>query len=324
MARFAKNDVRYWQDRVFLPKYTRDGKQYTSRHYSVRIHFRGERENFSLYTGNKAAAAARARDIYAGLVSKGWQATREQFKSAEKSKAKSVATVADFFDRIRETNAGEESTLEEYFSAFRLIVAESFGIDGGKQKYDYRGGGRGRWVERVEQVDLVPVCYLEKPEIDALLDAPSLLTKLGRRDRALLLFLYNSGARAQEAAQLCVEDLSLRSGADGELFSVRLHGKGGKLRICPLWASTTLTLRNLVAGRSGTERVFLNRRSDPLTRFGIHEIVARYALVAANRAPEIRKKRIGPHTIRHTTATHLLSRRSRYQHYPRMARPRLD
>jgi len=151
-----------------------------------------------------------------------------------------------------------------------------------------------------------PVCYLEKPEIDALLDAPSLLTKLGRRDRALLLFLYNSGARAQEAAQLCVEDLSLRSGADGELSSVRLHGKGGKLRICPLWASTTLTLRNLVAGRSGTERVFLNRRSDPLTRFGIHEIVTRYALVAANRAPEIRKKRIGPHTIRHTTATHLL------------------
>src|SRR6476660_2208740 len=113
---------------VFLPKYTRNGKQHTSRHYSVRIQFRGEREYFSLYTGNKAAAAVRARDVYTGLVSKGWQATREQFKSAEKSKAKSVATVADFFDRIRETNAGEESTLEEYFSAFRLIVAESFGI----------------------------------------------------------------------------------------------------------------------------------------------------------------------------------------------------
>jgi hypothetical protein len=121
------------------------------------FHFRGERENFSLYTGNKAAAAARARDIYTGLVSKGWQATREQFKSAEKSKAKSVATIADFFDRIRETSAGEESTLEEYFSAFRLIVAESFGIDGGKQKYDYRAGGRGQWVERVEQVDLAAV-----------------------------------------------------------------------------------------------------------------------------------------------------------------------
>jgi integrase/recombinase XerD len=151
-----------------------------------------------------------------------------------------------------------------------------------------------------------PVCYLEKPEIDALLDAPSLLTKLGRRDRALLLFLYNSGARAEEAAKLCVEDLSLHSGADGALSSVCLHGKGGKVRICPLWASTTMALKSLVAGRGGAERVFLNRRSEPLTRFGIHEIVLRYARAAMGRMPEMHKKRIGPHTIRHTTATHLL------------------
>jgi hypothetical protein len=142
---------------VFFPRYTRDGRQHASRHYSVRIHFQGQRESFSLYTGNKAAAAARARDIYMGLVSKGWPATREQYKFAESSKGKIVATVAEFFDRIRETNAGEESTLEEYFSAFRLIVAESFGIDGGKQKYDYQAGGRERWVERVEQVDLAAV-----------------------------------------------------------------------------------------------------------------------------------------------------------------------
>jgi integrase/recombinase XerD len=151
-----------------------------------------------------------------------------------------------------------------------------------------------------------PVCYLEKPEIDALLDAPNPVTKLGSRDRALLLFLYNSGARADEAAKLCVEDLGLRSGADAALSSVRLHGKGGKVRVCPLWASTTLALKNLVVGRSGTERVFLNRRSEPLTRFGIHEIVARYAHLAVTRVPEMSKKRIGPHTIRHTTATHLL------------------
>ena len=79
-----------------------------------------------------------------------------------------------------------------------------------------------------------PVCYLDKPEIDALLEAPSAVTKLGCRDRALLLFLYNSGARAEEAAKLCIEDLSLHCGADGTLSSVCLHGKGGKLRICPL------------------------------------------------------------------------------------------
>src|SRR5579883_3221857 len=125
-----------------------------------------------------------------------------------------------------------------------------------------------------------PVCYLEKPEIDALLDAPSPVTKLGYRDRALLLFLYNSGARAEETAKLCIQDLSLHSGADGALSSVRLQGKGGKIRICPLWASTTVALKDLVAGRNGKERVFLNRRSEPLTRFGIHEIVTRYVRVA--------------------------------------------
>jgi site-specific recombinase XerD len=52
--------------------------------------------------------------------------------------------------------------------------------------------------------------------------------------------------------------------------------------------------------------VFLNRRSEPLTRFGIHEIVTRYAQAAMSRVPDMRKKRISPHTIRHTTATHLL------------------
>lgn len=152
----------------------------------------------------------------------------------------------------------------------------------------------------------IPVCYLEKPEIDALLDAPNPATILGNRDRALLLFMYNSGARADEAAKLCVDDLNLHSGADSTLSSVCLHGKGGKSRICPLWASTTAMLKGLVAGRGGKERVFLNRRSEPLTRFGIHEIVTRYARVAISRMPEMRKKRIGPHTIRHTTATHLL------------------
>ena len=152
----------------------------------------------------------------------------------------------------------------------------------------------------------MPVCYLEKPEIDALLDAPNPATTLGNRDRALLLFLYNSGARADEAAKLCIEDLSLHSGADCALSSVCLHGKGGKVRTCPLWASTTVMLRGLAAGRSGKERVFLNRCSEPLTRFGIHEIVTRYAHVAMSRIPEMHKKRIGPHTIRHTTATHLL------------------
>jgi integrase/recombinase XerD len=67
--------------------------------------------------------------------------------------------------------------------------------------------------------------YLEKAEMDALLNQPDRRTSLGARDYALLLFLYNSGARADEAAKLSVGDLQL-----GASPSVRLHGKGNKLR----------------------------------------------------------------------------------------------
>jgi len=167
------------------------------------------------------------------------------------------------------------------------------------------------WCAQLRQVKskrtaTQPVCYLDKPEIDALLDAPSSITKLGCRDRALLLFLYNSGARAQEAASVRVADLRLHGGADGTLASVCLHGKGGKVRICPLWPSTVNLLRQLIEGRNDKDRVFLNRRSEPLTRFGIHEMVIRHARTASHQVPEMARKRIGPHTIRHTTATHLL------------------
>jgi site-specific recombinase XerD len=151
-----------------------------------------------------------------------------------------------------------------------------------------------------------PVCYLEKHEIDALLAAPDQTKRLGCRDHAMLLFLYNSGARADEVAQLDVGDLTLQSGGNSTPSSVRLRGKGGKVRTCPLWSSTSAELKEIIAGCDGKRRVFLGRCAKPLTRFGVHDIVTRHARVAMTRVPEMQKKRIGPHTIRHTTATHLL------------------
>jgi integrase/recombinase XerD len=152
----------------------------------------------------------------------------------------------------------------------------------------------------------VPIGYLEKDEVDALLDAPDRTTRLGCRDHTLLLFLYNSGARADEVAQLTVGDLNLHGSNDNSQSCVQLHGKGNKVRVCPLWASTTAELKDLVNGRSPKDRVFLSRSGQPLTRFGVHDIVTRHVrLINANR-PGLRKKRVGPHTIRHTTATHLL------------------
>lgn len=144
--------------------------------------------------------------------------------------------------------------------------------------------------------------YLEKPEMDALLAQPDRRTPLGNRDYyALLLFLYNSGARADEAAKLIVDNLQL-----GRQSSVRLHGKGNKFRSCPLWPATATTLSGLVEGRGKRDPVFLNRVNLPLTRFGIHRLVTHYAELASKTVPSIETKRVSPHTIRHTTAVHLL------------------
>jgi site-specific recombinase XerD len=141
---------------------------------------------------------------------------------------------------------------------------------------------------------------LDKPEMYALLDAPDRQTSQGQRDYALLLFLYNAGTRADEAAQLIIRDLHSAS------RFVRILGKGGKERHCPLWAVTVETITLLIANRSPSERVFLNRCRRPLTRFGIHALVERYALQARAKMPSLASKRVSPHTIRHTTASHLL------------------
>lgn len=146
----------------------------------------------------------------------------------------------------------------------------------------------------------VVIPYLDKPEMDVLLAAPDRETSQGRRDYALLLFLYNSGARADEASQLVIRDLH-----SAALF-VRIIGKGNKERQCPLWRATVEVLSPLIANRSSEQRVFLNRSAHPITRFGIYAMVERYAEKAREKIPSLANKRVSPHTIRHSTACHLL------------------
>jgi site-specific recombinase XerD len=151
-----------------------------------------------------------------------------------------------------------------------------------------------------------PVKYLEKDEWDALLRAPDRGTVLGHRDYVVLLFLYNTGARADEVAQVRINDLDLGAASKRDVSCVLLRGKGNKTRRCPLWPKTVDGLRVLMGSRTASEHVFLNRRGQPLTRFGIHALVERYAARVATQLPSVSKKRVSPHTIRHTTATHLL------------------
>jgi integrase/recombinase XerD len=164
------------------------------------------------------------------------------------------------------------------------------------------------------QIRLIPfkrtsravVPYLSKPEVYTMLASMDRDVALGCRDHAVLLFLYNSGARASEVAQLKIGDLDLSDFRRSGAASVKILGKGGKTRYCPLWPTTATELMRLTANRLPSEPVFLNRRAQPMTRFGIYKIVGRYAKKAGNELPSINNKRVSPHTMRHTAATHLL------------------
>ncbi|APZ96357.1 tyrosine-type recombinase/integrase [Fuerstiella marisgermanici] len=147
------------------------------------------------------------------------------------------------------------------------------------------------------------IAYLEKDEMDGLLGAPDPSTAQGQRDFAVLLFLYNTGARADEVAQLQISQVVL---SDGQQSLVKFRGKGNKERTCPLWKRTVDTIRPLIEERDPSERVFLNRNGQPYSRFGINGLVKRNAVEAVNVCSTISSKRVTTHVIRHTTATHLL------------------
>jgi integrase/recombinase XerD len=142
--------------------------------------------------------------------------------------------------------------------------------------------------------------------MDALLAAPDRQTAQGQRDYAVILFLYNTGARADETAQLKISHLDLSQTKERYQSSVKIHGKGNKLRRCPLWPQTVAELTSLIEQRPPSERVFLNRCRRPLTRFGIHTLIERYAARVSEQILSLKTKRVSPHTVRHTTATHLL------------------
>lgn len=147
--------------------------------------------------------------------------------------------------------------------------------------------------------------YLEYEEIDSILKAIDRATAQGSRDYALLATMFNTGARVQEVADLRACDLQLT-----KPFQVRLFGKGRKERYCPLWPQTATVLRSFCKERNLDLRsqacVFLNHRDQPLTRFGIRYILARCLGLACEDAPNLQKKRLHPHSVRHSTAVALL------------------
>lgn len=156
-----------------------------------------------------------------------------------------------------------------------------------------------------KRVEHKAIEYLDANEMQAIFDSVNIQSRTGIRDKALLLTLYNTGARVQEIVDLSIGDLRLNPPGQ-----VKLLGKGRKQRGCPLWPETIDALKNYLENRHpkdpNSEHVFLNANGTPITRFGIGYIITKHAEKASMRCPSLNKKTVGPHTFRHSTAMHLI------------------
>ena len=187
----------------------------------------------------------------------------------------------------------------------RLSAVHSF--------FRYLGG---HWPEQMAQAQRIlsvpfkrtgtrQIEHFDAEEIQAVLKAVKMDQRNGRRDLALLSLMFNTGARVSEIVGLQTDDLRLTAP-----HSVLLRGKGRKERTCPLWPETAGLLQKLVEQRglppTRSDPLFLNDRGARLTRFGVRLILNKHVTKAAQRQASLKRKRLHPHSVRHSTAVHLL------------------
>jgi site-specific recombinase XerD len=156
----------------------------------------------------------------------------------------------------------------------------------------------------VKKTSRPAMCYLDAEEITAILRQPDRSNLEGQRDHALLAFLYNTGARIQETLNVCPRAIRFESPAQVELF-----GKGRKTRICPLWPETVALLKALLRRqpRADDEPIFVNCYGQPLGATGVRFKLNQYVHAAARQVPSLAKKRVTPHTWRHSVGVQLVA-----------------
>lgn len=208
-----------------------------------------------------------------------------------------VDAVLAFLDDLEASRSNTAATRNCRLAAIRGLVAHLLRNDVTRAGEYQRilairpKRARGRVVE-----------YLEAELVRAILSQPDRRTPAGARDYALILVLFNTGARIAEALALSSADL--RGGASQQL---RVRGKGKKERLCPLWPETVTALRALVRdAEASPEPLFRNVRGGTLSRDGAAYILERHTKAAAATIPELRRRRVTPHVLRHSCAVALL------------------
>lgn len=155
----------------------------------------------------------------------------------------------------------------------------------------------------LKRADKKLVQALAREEVEAILAAPDLKQWQGRRDHALLLTMYNSGARVSEITSLQRDQVQF-----GATTFLQLHGKGRKQRTVPLWTKTSRALQAWFRElEDGPQQIaFPNARGRALSRDGVDYILQQAVAAASRHCLSLAGKKISPHTVRHTTAMHLL------------------
>lgn len=179
--------------------------------------------------------------------------------------------------------------------------------------FRYLGGQYPEHLEQAQRILSIPfkrtatreIEHFDFEEIQAVLSTVDVELSNGRRDLALLSLMFNTGARVSEVVGLQTVDFRLTAP-----YSVLLRGKGKKERTCPIWPETARLVQRLIEQHdlppSQATPLFLNDRGARLTRFGVRLILKKYIEKAASRRPSLKRKRLHPHSIRHSTAFFLL------------------
>lgn len=229
---------------------------------------------FAATTGNKRITQLCLDDLDAGIVSQFLNSLEEHRGNAVQSRNQRLAALRTFFEYVG-------------------------------QRFPERLG-QAQKVTTIPRKRTQPpeTIFLERDEIESTLAGLPINGRHALRDRTLLLFLYNTGARVQEAADLLANDIHFDPSP-----RAHLHGKGDKWRVCPLWEETAMLLKRLLTestSNTPNRPVFIGSTAAALTRFGIYKIVRRYTTRVVKTRADGRARPISPHVWRHSTAVHLL------------------
>jgi len=208
--------------------------------------------------------------------------------------------ILDFLGHLEHERNNCESTRNH-----RLAAIKSFLHFAARENPDLMLQNERIQAIRSKKTDHKPPPSLAAEQVCAILDSIDTAPLIGLRDKALIQLLYNTGARVQEIADLCIGDLRFEKPA-----TVILTGKGRKTRTIPLWVETVQLIHTYLQARERTgiqsEHLFLNNKGQPITRFGIGRRIEHHGKNAAEKCPSLKDLTITPHVFRHTTALHLI------------------